>query len=122
MLVWRRYLSTSASASAIAGQKSPLLLRCAQLLDASRAAAAADGSSSSLDNRQIRVQGFIRSVRKQKRIAFAEISDGSTIKTVQAILTPGQAAGYVRPDGFFFTFLPFFHSSFLHRARCVMRF
>ncbi|KKZ59827.1 asparaginyl-tRNA synthetase [[Emmonsia] crescens] len=93
MLVWRRYLSTSASASAIAGQKSPLLLRCAQLLDASRATGAADGSSSSLDNRQIRVQGFIRSVRKQKRIAFAEISDGSTIKTVQAILTPGQAAG-----------------------------
>ncbi|OAX85146.1 asparagine-tRNA ligase [Emergomyces africanus] len=94
MLVWRRCLSTTASASAITGQKSPLLLRCAQLLDASRAAATPppDGSSGSLDNRQIRVQGFVRSVRKQKRFAFAEISDGSTIKSVQAILTPGQAA------------------------------
>ncbi|KLJ08500.1 asparaginyl-tRNA synthetase [Blastomyces silverae] len=98
MLVWRRCLSTSTSASAIAGQKAPLLLRCAQLLDASRTTTttatttAHDGDSSSLDNRQIRVQGFIRSVRKQKRFAFAEISDGSTIKSVQAILTPGQAA------------------------------
>ncbi|PGH02912.1 asparagine-tRNA ligase [Blastomyces parvus] len=93
MLVWRRCLSTSASTSAIIGEKPPLLLRCAQLLDASRTAAAThDGGSSSLDNRQIRVQGFIRSVRKQKRFAFAEVSDGSTIKSVQAILTPGQAA------------------------------
>ncbi|OJD16663.1 asparagine-tRNA ligase [Emergomyces pasteurianus Ep9510] len=95
MLVWRRCLNTNSSASAIAGQKSPLLLRCAQLLDASRVAATAtspDGSSVSLDNRQIRVQGFVRSVRKQKRFAFAEISDGSTIKSVQAILTPAQAA------------------------------
>ncbi|KAL2363014.1 hypothetical protein RJZ56_004045 [Blastomyces dermatitidis] len=98
MLVWRRCLSTSTTASAIAGQKAPLLLRCAQLLEASQttpptaAAADHDGGSSSLDNRQIRVQGFIRSVRKQKRFAFAEISDGSTIKSVQAILTPAQAA------------------------------
>ncbi|PGH12378.1 asparagine-tRNA ligase [Helicocarpus griseus UAMH5409] len=93
MLAWRRCLSTSASA--IAGQncRSPLLLRCAQLLDASKTAAATDGnSSSSFDNRSIRVQGFIRSVRKQKRFAFAEISDGSTIKSLQAILTPDQAA------------------------------
>lgn len=40
------------------------------------------------------MQGFIRSVRKQKRFAFAEISDGSTIQTLQAILTPDQAAEY----------------------------
>lgn len=41
------------------------------------------------------MNGFIRSVRKQKRFAFAEISDGSTIEPVQAILKPAQAAGYV---------------------------
>lgn len=41
------------------------------------------------------MHGFIRSVRKQKRIAFAEISDGSTIEPVQAILQPVQAAEYV---------------------------
>ncbi|ODH12749.1 asparagine-tRNA ligase [Paracoccidioides brasiliensis] len=98
MLVWRRFLSTPTSATV--GQKSPLLLRCAQLLTGSPPApaptssnaAAGNGSLSSLDNRQIRIQGFVRSVRKQKQFAFAEISDGSTIKSVQAILTPGQAA------------------------------
>ena len=41
------------------------------------------------------MHGFIRSVRKQKRISFAEISDGSTIEPVQAILQPAQAAEYV---------------------------
>ncbi|KAK2808379.1 hypothetical protein FQN50_004764 [Emmonsiellopsis sp. PD_5] len=95
MLVWRRCLTTSASA--LAGPKPPLQLRCAQLLNASSKPAAADSDStttqrSPLDNQEIRVQGFIRSVRKQKRFAFAEISDGSTVKSLQAILTPGQAA------------------------------
>jgi asparaginyl-tRNA synthetase len=41
------------------------------------------------------VNGFIRSVRKQKRFAFAEISDGSTVEPMQAILKPAQAAEYV---------------------------
>lgn len=41
------------------------------------------------------MNGFIRSVRKQKRFAFAEISDGSTVKPLQAILNPSQAAEYV---------------------------
>lgn len=41
------------------------------------------------------MQGFIRSVRKQKRFAFAEITDGSTVQPLQAILKPEQAAEYV---------------------------
>ena len=38
------------------------------------------------------VQGWVRSVRKQKRIAFAVVSDGSTIDSLQAVLKPEHAA------------------------------
>jgi hypothetical protein len=41
----------------------------------------------------IRVNGFVRSVRKQKKFAFAAIGDGSTLKPLQAVLTPEQAEG-----------------------------
>ncbi|KAJ2020934.1 asparaginyl-tRNA synthetase [Coemansia sp. S16] len=34
----------------------------------------------------IKISGWVRSVRVQKRIAFAEISDGSTLKGVQVIM------------------------------------
>ncbi|KAJ8107148.1 hypothetical protein OPT61_g9066 [Boeremia exigua] len=34
------------------------------------------------------VHGYVRSVRKQKRVAFAVIGDGSTLQTVQAVLSP----------------------------------
>jgi len=41
------------------------------------------------------LNGFVRSVRKQKRVAFAAIGDGSSLQTVQVVLTPEQAAGSV---------------------------
>ena len=41
------------------------------------------------------VNGFVRTVRKQKRVAFAAIGDGSSLETVQAVLTPDQAEGLV---------------------------
>ncbi|KAI8939560.1 hypothetical protein NX059_003324 [Plenodomus lindquistii] len=41
----------------------------------------------------LRINGFVRSVRKQKRIAFAAIGDGSTLQTVQAVLPPHLAEG-----------------------------
>jgi hypothetical protein len=44
------------------------------------------------------VNGFVRSVRRQKRIAFAAIGDGSTLKPLQAVLTPDQAEGSVSPQ------------------------
>ncbi|KAH8727118.1 mitochondrial carrier domain-containing protein [Phaeosphaeriaceae sp. PMI808] len=40
------------------------------------------------DGETLTVKGYVRSVRKQKRIAFAAIGDGSTLQTVQAVLTP----------------------------------
>jgi len=69
----------------------PAPLRCAQILQAS---SRQDGTSS-LEDKEVTVQGFIRSVRKQKRFAFAEITDGSTVQPLQAILKPEQAAEYV---------------------------
>lgn len=43
------------------------------------------------DNGNVAVRAWIRSVRKQKQVAFANINDGSSLKGMQAILTPEQA-------------------------------
>ena len=40
------------------------------------------------ESETLTVHGYVRSVRKQKRIAFAAIGDGSTLSTVQAVLPP----------------------------------
>lgn len=36
------------------------------------------------------VNGWVRSVRKQKKIAFAALGDGSTLDSLQAVLKPEQ--------------------------------
>ncbi|KJE88777.1 asparaginyl-tRNA synthetase [Capsaspora owczarzaki ATCC 30864] len=36
------------------------------------------------------VSGWVRSVRAQKSVSFAELSDGSTLKSIQIVLKPGQ--------------------------------
>lgn len=100
MRAWRRSFSTSVvkrytPSSCLAANR----LRCAELLNATTTTTAEtiDGQSDAkkYENEEITLKGFIRSVRKQKRFAFAEISDGSTVKSLQAILTPEQAAEYV---------------------------
>lgn len=48
------------------------------------------------DSETLTVHGYVRSVRKQKRIAFAAIGDGSTLQTVQAVLPPQLAEELVR--------------------------
>lgn len=40
------------------------------------------------------VHGFVQSIRKQKKVAFAALSDGSSIEPLQVVLTPDQAEGY----------------------------
>lgn len=40
---------------------------------------------------ELEVEGYVRSIRKQKRIAFAAIADGSNLQSVQAVLEPAQA-------------------------------
>ncbi|KAF2760684.1 asparaginyl-tRNA synthetase [Pseudovirgaria hyperparasitica] len=44
-------------------------------------------------NGAITINGFVRSIRKQKRVAFAAIGDGSSLRSLQAVLTPEQAEG-----------------------------
>ncbi|EER23240.1 asparaginyl-tRNA synthetase [Coccidioides posadasii str. Silveira] len=88
MRSWRRCLSTS-TPKLNSTPPGPLALRCAQLFEASQPSLS---DNTSLDHREVVIRGLVRSVRKQKHWAFAEISDGSTIQPVQAILSPEQAA------------------------------
>ena len=88
MQAWRRGFATSARRF---GYKPNLAgiqpIRCAQVFQRTQK------NSRDLEEKELKLQGFIRTVRKQKRIAFAEVSDGSTVTPLQAILTPAQAAG-----------------------------
>ncbi|KAL1886132.1 asparaginyl-tRNA synthetase [Paecilomyces lecythidis] len=88
MRTWKRTFATSVLRlnQQPSTLTSPTALRCAQILRASR------HGDCVYENKEVKVHGFIRSVRKQKRFAFAEISDGSTVQPLQAILTPDQAA------------------------------
>lgn len=40
------------------------------------------------------VEGYVRSIRNQKTRSFAAIGDGSTVDSLQALLSPEQAQGY----------------------------
>ena len=40
----------------------------------------------------VTVQGWVRSVRKQKKVAFVTVGDGSTVSNLQATMPPDQAA------------------------------
>jgi aspartyl/asparaginyl-tRNA synthetase len=53
-------------------------------------------SPSLSDGQTLKVDGYVRTVRKQKRVAFAAIGDGSTLQTVQAVLPPELAEGSVK--------------------------
>lgn len=55
----------------------------------------ADRLKHDADERDVTVNGWVRSIRKQKRVAFAAVSDGSTIDSLQAVLKPEDADGYV---------------------------
>lgn len=48
-----------------------------------------------ISDAQVSVNGWIRSVRSQKQVSFANINDGSNLKGIQAILTTEQAKAYV---------------------------
>ncbi|KAF7907988.1 hypothetical protein BELL_0332g00100 [Botrytis elliptica] len=48
-------------------------------------------SPENVDEVQVNVNGFIRSIRNQKKISFASIGDGSSVQPLQALLTPQQA-------------------------------
>ena len=46
--------------------------------------------------REVQITGHIRTVRSQKKRAFVSLGDGTTTRSLQALLDPPQAAGYVR--------------------------
>jgi len=41
------------------------------------------------------VTGFVQSIRTQKRVAFAALSDGSSLEPVQVVMSPVHAERYV---------------------------
>ncbi|KAL4931226.1 asparagine--tRNA ligase SLM5 [Aspergillus undulatus] len=89
MQTWRRTFVTSLARlnHRLPAQSPSLrLFRCAQILRESLQKPCA------LENQEVKINGFIRSIRKQKRLAFAEISDGSSLRAIQATLKPSQAA------------------------------
>ena len=47
-----------------------------------------------VESRQVQVTANVRTVRNQKRRSFVELEDGSTVRPIQALLTPEQAKGY----------------------------
>ena len=46
----------------------------------------------------IRIKGLVKSIRKQKTVAFAHITDGSALQPLQAILKADQAKEYTNLD------------------------
>jgi len=44
---------------------------------------------------EVTINGFIRSVQRFKRVGFAQIGDGSTLRSLQVVLQPEQAKLYV---------------------------
>lgn len=46
-----------------------------------------------VESSQIQVNGFVNSLRRQKKVVFATLRDGSTTTPLQAILDPVNAAG-----------------------------
>jgi asparaginyl-tRNA synthetase len=42
----------------------------------------------------VTVSGFVKSVRKQKRVAFAAVSDGTSADVLQAVFQPELAKAY----------------------------
>ena len=53
-------------------------------------------SSDASEPQNVTVNGFVRSVRKQKRVAFAALGDGTSLEPLQVVLTPNQAERYAK--------------------------
>ncbi|PYH41901.1 asparagine--tRNA ligase SLM5 [Aspergillus saccharolyticus JOP 1030-1] len=93
MRLWRRSFVTSIArlnSKPAATTSGPPLLRCAQVLDKSRT------EPNSLEDQEIKLQGYISHVRKHKRFSFIEFGDGSTVNSLQAMVSTAQAAGLTK--------------------------
>jgi asparaginyl-tRNA synthetase len=92
-----RSLRPSAFRRPVFGQCSP---RCSSTFAPRTIAAlltksAQQPASLSGETQSLILNGFVRTVRKQKRVAFAAVGDGSSLQTVQVVLSPELASGSV---------------------------
>lgn len=94
MQIWRRAFTTSVARL----QTKPRTVPGAALPQGAQIRSKPPPVNPEILGKDITLQGSIRSVRKHKRFAFAELSNGSSIHTIQALLTPAQAAEYVFID------------------------
>ncbi|KAF2864643.1 hypothetical protein BDV95DRAFT_555765 [Massariosphaeria phaeospora] len=88
------YAYPSPSASAHAPR--PCRLRCSSTLRPTNIAALLATTSHprpQQPGQTLTLNGWVHTVRKQKRVAFAAIGDGSSMRTVQLVLSPEQADG-----------------------------
>lgn len=67
--------------------------RCSSTLAPRSISALLKRSAEGTEIPAVTLNGFVRSVRKQKRVAFAAVGDGSSLQTVQVVLNPEQANG-----------------------------
>ncbi|PLN80474.1 asparaginyl-tRNA synthetase [Aspergillus taichungensis] len=88
MQIWRRAFTTSVARL----QTKPRTVPGAALPQGAQIRSKPPPVNPEILGKDITFQGSIRSVRKHKRFAFAELSNGSSIHTIQALLTPAQAA------------------------------
>lgn len=94
MQIWRRAFTTSVARL----QTKPRTAPGAALPQGAQIRSKPPPVNPEILGKDITLQGSVRSVRKHKRFAFAELSNGSSIHTIQALLTPAQAAEYVVVD------------------------
>ncbi|KAF2459566.1 mitochondrial carrier domain-containing protein [Lineolata rhizophorae] len=74
----------SSSTSAVSPIRISSLLR-------SQSSASSVGPNATTVSPLVSVNGFVRSVRKHKRVAFAAIGDGSSLQPLQVVMTPEHA-------------------------------
>ena len=65
----------------------PLNIRCAELLSRDRYTAGSP-SFTVFKNQPVTVRGVIKTIRKQKKGAFADFTDGSCFQHIQVVLDP----------------------------------
>ena len=96
-MIWRAcYLSRFISIRAITNSPAATQTRLSSTLRRTSPNIATILSTPSAWNEPtITAVGSVRTVRNQKQRSFVELGDGSTIQSLQAVLEPAQAEGYV---------------------------
>ncbi len=94
-MLWRHFRQSCLTSRCIQSYlsrrySSETLARCRTIAQVLETSPTSDSELPSI----ISVAATVRTVRKQKKISFAAIGDGSTIQPLQMVLEPVQAQGY----------------------------